>query len=330
MKIQITFILYLLIIFGACSHKKTEQQNPNNSEVPTVEAPADTTTYIEKKYINIDDTIKAIKVVYVLNEKGILCYSAMNLDSIINNLKIDYTNYMEVLEEFPKWYKIRITNKNRDKDIFYVLKKTTKPTNSLATLLHYPNYTVILNGYKNSNSEYNEDEININSDTIILEQEHESYNLKKCIHVISKNKSDKYNISYVIQYDFNEILPENPPINLEKYKYLIWQNFSKYSPLEELAKNNYVFPSDSIKNKFHSDNLKILKKKYHLRDTNLILKYKDWESGGITEVEVKLTKGKRLIKFHPNDSNYLRIQRIVKGKVLETNYIELFENNDDY
>lgn len=341
MKIQITFILYLLIIFGGCTDKKLEQQNPNEVvDLTDTTAAVDTSFHENENKISVDDTIKALKVVYILGGGGAYAYSAMNYESIIYNSTIDFAQELEVLQEFTEWYKVRVTFDNRATFIYFIPKKSTTPTNPLTTVLFYPNYTVELKGFQISTSldldpslHLNENvyydgppAYKVNNTEIYLDEDRKSYNLKKILLIKPKNKKDKFKVSFSINQFFNEILNVTDSIRMIKYdnyKYLSWSEFSQYQYIND-SSNFFKIPKndETIRYKIESDNIQQLKKKYNLKDTSVTIKVEggDYEP---YDIGISLTKDKKLIQYGLNEFLYLKIERIVNGKIVETRFIIL-------
>ncbi|WP_018343758.1 hypothetical protein [Cytophaga aurantiaca] len=335
---------YLFIIF--CFLNCTNSTEEKNSMVLTDSVPSPTeyaadTLKVEERQLTADDTIAASKVVYVSPVDGEFMYESMD-KTIEPPNRVDFCQYLEVLTEYPQWYKVR-KGYRYDASVFYIPVSSTSSQFPASFTLQYPSFTICLKGILvDFDDDYNyvgtDEEIavnpivNVKKDTIFISEQFDSYQYPKLIQIIPKNKNDQFKISYTYTHSIVEALDHrSTKLTQErqnKYDYEQLSDVLPYTALSDSLRYYFRLPLDSDVS-ISEDQLKtykqIMKKKYQLKDTIVNIPYES-EYGDDT-IYIQFTRNSKLFQYGLNDTRYIRIDRIEQGKIKESKYFVILNIN---
>jgi hypothetical protein len=328
------FVAVLITMLYSCGNRTAEQTKADSliSSVDTTATRiADTTAVAASRTIVPEDTIKAIKVVYVAGKDGITSYAQMEDDAAMSSV-LPYGQQLEVLEEYPHWYKVRFRN-NSEIYLFYVLRQFTSSDNPVCIKLFYPAFEVILGGfiheepyesnipvprYYEQNGEEDSKIRIIQKDSVFLYESLRSYQTIKRIQCIPKNKSDQFIVSLAYGQHIYEVKDPASHKLVQSDKSVHWQELTTYQILPDTG--GVFLPTfyDNLQKGEEDAYRTTMGKKHRLKDTSMYFT-------GEYDVHVDYVYKDKYFRFELGDF-YLRIQRLSDGKVKETRYIIISQN----
>ena len=268
-----------------------------------------------------EDTIRAIKVVYVTDKEGATVYAQMDDNTALESM-LPFGQELDVLEEYPEWYKVRFRN-NSEIYIFYVFKQSTSSENPVGITLFYPEFEMILSGFIHEEGSvdgphcYQQNGVDgskaqiIQMDTISLYEDLDSYGVVKQVKFVPKNKNDRF----VVSLAYGQLLYEVKELTDENADNKIMQWF-ELTPYKILSDSGGIFIPRSFNNlgKGEEDfSRNTMAKKHHMRDTTVTIP-------GEYEINAHFVYKNRYFCYALG-SFYLRVQRFSNGKLKETRYI---------
>lgn len=327
-----SFILLTALLHG-CSNSTTPEQVA--ATVDSVSSPVDSAAYMDssaaQRTIVPEDTIKALKIVYVTDGNG-NPYAEMDDNTAMASV-LPYGGPLEVLEEYPEWYKVRFRN-NSEIYIFYVLKQDTSTESPIALRLFYPAFQFVLKGFQHTEEAYGADGIaaenhyyqegsdggnlsevrTIEKDTIALYESMSTYDVIKHIKIVPKNVADRFVVSLAYGQYLNEVTDYTKPKSerhLDKHQHL-----SELTPYKILPDTGGIFLPTFYEHTTQAEESvyrKTFAKKYGLKDTMMIIPRE-------YDITVDFVKKGRYYTYSLGEL-YLRVQRFSGGKLAETRYI---------
>ncbi len=324
------FLVLISIQYG-CGSKTTSEQTKGDSVLVAV----DTTVGIDSAallHLTIipEDTINFTKVVYVIDKEGTTVYSKMEQNAAMESV-LSFGQKLDVLEEYPEWYKVRFRN-NSEIYIFYVLKQFTSSDNPINITLFYPAFQVVFGGfiheeqyvsnipvpryYQQNGEEGGEAQI-IHQDSVFIYESMDSYDVVKQIRCVPKNNKDQFIISLAYGQKIYEILdPVRPKV--QRQPHLHWEELTPYKILPDTGGVFLPTYYNNLQNEEEDLYKSSMSKKHHLKDT--IIMITATHSSNVDYVYNNWYFRYSLGSF------YLRIQRISDGKIKETRYIIISQN----
>lgn len=332
--ILIAFIFILTSILYSCGNKKATEKTAADSVLSSVETAVAMDSVALSQHILIpEDTIKHIKVVYVADKEGATAYAQMEKDSAME-IALLCGQQLEVLEEYPNWYKVLLRRKFKVY-IFHVIKQAISTENPIGVTLFYPAFQMILGGfiheipyesesslprYYQQNGEENSKAKIIQKDSIFLYEGMDSYDVVKQIRFVPKNKTDRFIVSLAYGQHIYEVTNYTKPKDQWKStnNLLHWEELTPYQILPDTGG---VFMPIFYYNLREGEEVlyrTMMAKKHHLKDTSMVIPRE-------YPVDVYYVYKNRYFSYSLG-SFYLRIQRLVDGKVKETRYIVIEQN----
>ncbi|HSY60964.1 MAG TPA: SH3 domain-containing protein [Cytophaga sp.] len=328
------FIAILITVLYSCDNKTADQ-----TRADSVTAPVDTTagmatdtaaTYVPRTVVP-EDTMKAIKLVYVAHKDGATSYAQMKEDAAMSSV-LPYGQQLEVLEEYPRWYKVRFRN-NSEIYIFYILKPFASSENPVSIKLFYPAFEVVLGGfiheepyeskipvphYYEQNGEEDSKIQVIQKDSIFLNESMRSYQTVKRIQCIPKNKTDQFIVSLAYGQFIYEV--KDPASNklVQSDKFLHWEELTPYQILPDTGGIFLPVFYDNLRKGEEELYRKMMGKKHRLKDTSMVIPSE-------YDIYVNYVYKNHYFCYSLGDL-YLRVQRLSDGKVKETRYIIISQN----
>jgi hypothetical protein len=329
-RIIVFYFFVCASVLYSCSNETASDHMAADSVTVVADSTADmyaVSVPSSERYIDPEDTMKALKVVYVIEKEGATAYTKMEGDAAMASV-LSHGQKLEVLEEYPEWYKVRFRN-NSEIYIFYVLKKVTSPENPVGITLFYPEFKISIRGfiheqedadvarfYQQNGEEATKAQV-IQKDTISLSEGLKSYGTVKHMEFFSKNKNDKFIVSLAYGQSLYEVIDEkNRPIG-QSYNYLQWHELTPYKILPD---SGGVFIPMSFGNlsKAEADLYRnTMAKKHQMKDTSMTI---TWEY----DTYVDYVRKNRYFCYDLGDY-YFRVQRPSEGNVVETRYIFIFQ-----
>ncbi|MGN6646898.1 MAG: hypothetical protein ACTHJT_10260 [Cytophaga sp.] len=328
-------LLFLLILcitlINGCSNNTPSEQVAATTD--SVAASIDTAAPMHSTSGNHttvpEDTIKALKIVYVTNGNT-NPYSEMD-DNTASGSVLSYASPLEVLEEYPEWYKVRSRN-NAEIYIFYVFKKDVSDENPVALRLFFPAFQFVLKGFQHAEEygtetpehfyyqEGSEEESNVSkvrtieTDSIILYESMNTYDLIKHIKIVPKNAGDRFVVSLAYGQHISEVTDYTNPKSeqhLDKH-----QHWFELTPYKILPDTGGIFLPIGYYNITQAEEIACrtaMGKKYGLKDTSMIIPRE-------YDITVDFVKKGRYYTYSLG-ALYLRVQRFTNGKLAGTRYI---------
>jgi hypothetical protein len=323
-----TILVCSLVLLYSCGNNKSPEQT--SAAADSVSSPVDTIVYIDSLDIyqmtTPEDTIKARKIVYVA-DGGATAYTEMD-DNTATSSVLPFGAPLEVLEEYPDWYKVRFRN-NSEIYLFYVLKQATSAENPIALTLFYPAFQVVLNGFQHSEdyvttadrfyyqegSEHNISNVQIiQKDSTTLYESMDSYNVIKHIKIAAKNTADRFVISLAYGQHIGEVTAYTKPKSERHFDKQ--QHWFELTPYKILPDTGGVFLPIFYYNITQAEEIfyrTAMGKKYGLKDTLMIIPRE-------YDITVNFVKNGRYFTYGLG-ALYLRVQRFSDGKLAETRYV---------
>ncbi len=321
-------IVILAALLYSCGSTTPEQASVSDS----VSSPADSTAPIDSVAMHHtivpEDTIKALKIVYVTNGNT-NPYHEMDDNTAFGSV-LSYAAPLEVLEEYAEWYKVRFRN-NTEIYIFYVLKQDVADENPIALRLFYPAFQFVLKGfqhaeeygaetpehfyYQEGSEESNVSKVQtIETDSIILYESMDTYDIIKHIKIVPKNVTDRFVVSLAYGQYLNEVTDytkPKPERHIEKHQHLF-----ELTPYKILPDTGGIFLPTFYENTTQEEESAYriaMGKKYGLKDTSMTIPRE-------YDITVDFVKKGRYYTYSLG-ALYLRVQRFSGTKLTETRYI---------
>ncbi|WP_018342855.1 hypothetical protein [Cytophaga aurantiaca] len=325
---RVLLIGSLVALYG-CADKTTSEQTAADSvlvvpdSTPAIPGMDDAAAVNVPRTIIPEDTMKAIKVVYVTNKEGTTVYAQMDHNTELESI-LPFGQELDVLEEHKEWYKVRFRN-NSEIYIYYVFKEYTSSENPVGITLFYPEFKMIFFGfiydeeYTNTNRFYQQNGVDgsqaqiIKEDTISLYETLKSYQVIKRIQCVPKNKSDRFVVSLAygqLLYEVKELTHENAD-----NKIMQWFELTPYKVLPDTG-GIFLPRSNGNLTKGEGDLYRnAMAKKHHMKDTIVTIP-------GEYEINTEYVHKNRYFCYDLG-SFYLKVQRFSGDRLIETRYITI-------
>lgn len=319
------------ILYGCSSDNQTKSDTSQDSLAPVVDGYVADTAAMDVP-ITPDDTAKALKVVYALLGDGIGAKREWKeedgYESFGGDLTIPFATSMEVIKEYEESYKVRVTL-NDYKRVVYVQKKETSDEDPQVLILSYPNFEIRVRGIlldetSPAEAESNDEEHNgppalvVRRDTFFLYESMES-RFERQIQLLPKQKGEQYQVAY----SFTMSAPEYKEY-IEGYEREIVEEDMPFAPVKDSAGYYYIpqqFESSTEAPRAEKYKL-AFRKRNQLRDTNFVITEEGGDYGP-TDIHIVFTRKGRMFQYYVDSDPFIRIQRLLNGKVVETRYIRI-------
>jgi hypothetical protein len=334
----LTFLSCILVCISCHDAGKNNTQNTAIDSAYTEPAVAmdSTKDMFPPRSLTADDTIKSMKGVYLQNREG--AWVRYTLDGEDISYEMPFAQYLEVLEEQESFYKVRM-GYGREADVFFISKERVTDESPANTDLFFPGYRFQIQNFMCDELDihfpepdtldwkpyYDERDIFrgllVKNDTMFISENLDNGFSGKQIRIIPVNKNDRFNVSYACMQSLNEIEDDRETaVRTPKPKDYTWfslEQLSAYRPMKDSLL--YYFTLPPLGEVEYEANKLPFKQRYKLKDTSFVIP-------GEYGTYVSFVRNKQYFGYGITHF-YLRIERIVNGKVISTRYVVIWIND---